>query len=207
MPEPSEQPEEEKIARNVYDKYHTKNPIARYLMTNFLNHFDKNFGRINSYKCLEVGCGEGYLLSHIKELSPATYLEGIDFSEKIIDFARNHNPDITFKAASVLDLPFEREEFDLVIACEVLEHIDDYHKALDEIQRVGSKHFILSVPQEPVWRMLNMARFKYLGQLGNTPGHVNHWSRRSFLKLIEQYFEIESKHSPFPWSMVLCSKR
>ena len=36
------------------------------------------------------------------------------------------------------------------------------------------------MPREPLWRGLNMARGAYLKDLGNTPGHVNHWSKRSF---------------------------
>lgn len=196
-----------KISGNVYDKYHSKNPIARYLMNNFLKTFDSHFGKTKPLKCLEVGCGEGHLLSHIHQSSPATYLDGIDFSQKIIDCARANNPDIFFKQADILDLPYESEEFDLVVTCEVLEHIDAYAQALSEIRRVGNKRFIFSVPQEPVWRFLNIARLKYIGQLGNTPGHLNHWSKKAFLKLIEEYFKIETELSPFPWTMVSCSKK
>lgn len=195
------------ISGNVYDKYHSKNPIARHLMNNFLKTFDAHLRRIRPQKCLEVGCGEGYLLSHIDQLFPGTYLEGIDFSQEIIDFARLKNPDVYFKQASVLDLPYESDAFDLVIACEVLEHVDAYTKALSEIQRVGNTHFIFSVPQEPVWRYLNMTRLKYVGQFGNTPGHLNHWSKKAFLRLIEPYFKIEFELSPFPWTMVSCSQK
>ena len=39
-------------------------------------------------------------------------------------------------------------------------------------------HLLVSVPREPLWRALNVARGAYLRELGNTPGHVNHWSKR-----------------------------
>ena len=49
---------------------------------------------------------------------------------------------------------------------------------LAEMARVARRHLLVSVPREPLWRGLNMARGAYLRDLGNTPGHVNHWSKR-----------------------------
>ncbi|MDG2169878.1 MAG: hypothetical protein P8L44_18365, partial [Opitutales bacterium] len=64
-------------------------------------------------------------------------------------------------------------------------------------------HYVFSVPREPIWRILNMARFKYLGDWGNTPGHLNHWSLNSFTKSVtENGFEIVEVLNPFPWIMV-----
>lgn len=64
-----------------------------------------------------------------------------------------------------------------------------------------------SVPREPMWRVLEMARGKYPGALGNTPGHVNHWGRASFLELIARRFDVLQTRSPLPWTMVLCRRR
>jgi hypothetical protein len=52
-----------------------------------------------------------------------------------------------------------------------------------------------------------MARGKYLGALGNTPGHVNHWGRGAFLQLMSRRFDILQVRSPLPWTMVLCRRR
>ncbi len=62
---------------------------------------------------------------------------------------------------------------------------------------------IVSVPREPLWRTVNMARGAYLKDLGNTPGHVNHWSKRSFVSLLERHGEVVEARSPFPWTMLL----
>ena len=51
-------------------------------------------------------------------------------------------------------------------------------------------HLLVSVPREPLWRALNMARGAYVRELGNTPGHVNHWSRRGFAALLSRYGEV-----------------
>ena len=64
-------------------------------------------------------------------------------------------------------------------------------------------HLLVSVPREPLWRGLNMARGAYLKDLGNTPGHVNHWSKRSFTELLSRHGQVVEATSPFPWTMLL----
>jgi hypothetical protein len=73
--------------------------------------------------------------------------------------------------------------------------------------RVASRWLLVSVPHEPLWRILNMARGAYLRQLGNTPGHLNHWTQRSFVSLLRGYGEVVVTRSPFPWTMLLVRLR
>ena len=88
-------------------------------------------------------------------------------------------------------------------AIEVLEHVPDPEHTLAEMARCASGHLLVSVPREPMWRMLNMARGAYLSDLGNTPGHLNHWSKRSFVRMLERYGQVVQARSPFPWTMLL----
>ena len=74
---------------------------------------------------------------------------------------------------------------------------------VSEMARCAQRHLLVSVPREPLWRMLNMARGAYWPALGNTPGHLNHWSRSSFVKLLSRHGEVVEVRSPFPWTMVL----
>jgi hypothetical protein len=69
--------------------------------------------------------------------------------------------------------------------------------------RCARGHLLVSVPREPLWRMLNLARGAYWTSLGNTPGHLNHWSRRSFVELLSRHGEVVEARSPFPWTMLL----
>ena len=101
------------------------------------------------------------------------------------------------------NLPFADDEFDVATAIEVLEHVPDPEHTVAEMARVAGRHLIVSVPREPLWRGLNMARGAYLKDLGNTPGHLNHWSKRSFARLLEQHGEVVETRSPFPWTMLL----
>ena len=83
----------------------------------------------------------------------------------------------------------------------------DPDATLAEMARVARRWLLVSVPREPMWRALNMARGAYWRSLGNTPGHVNHWSKRGFVSLLERYGEVEQARSPFPWTMLLVRLR
>ena len=86
---------------------------------------------------------------------------------------------------------------------EVLEHLDDPERALGEICRVSKRWVVCSVPREPVWRALNLMRLKYVGGLGNTPGHVNHWSKQGFTDFVSRRLDVRRRLSPFPWTMIV----
>jgi hypothetical protein len=60
------------------------------------------------------------------------------------------------------------------------------------------------VPNEPLWRALNMARGAYLSDFGNTPGHLQHWGSRSFRRFIETELDVIEMSRPLPWLMALC---
>jgi hypothetical protein len=62
---------------------------------------------------------------------------------------------------------------------------------------------LVSTPQEPLWRILNVLRGAHWRSLGNTPGHLNHWSKRNLFKLASQYGSVAATRSPTPWAMVL----
>ena len=90
-------------------------------------------------------------------------------------------------------MSYPSKAFDLVIACEVLEHIMYPAKVLAEAKRLSRRYAIFSVPREPIWRVLNVARGRYLADLGNTPGHINHWSTQSFVNQVgDRAFVVES---------------
>ena len=57
--------------------------------------------------------------------------------------------------------------------------------------------------REPLWRALNVLRGAYVRELGNTPGHLNHWSKRSFVELLSRHGEVVEVRAPFPWTMLL----
>jgi SAM-dependent methyltransferase len=193
------------IVGNVYDKYGTRNLIARWLMARFLGAVGDFYRQVGPRTVLEVGCGEGRLADHLIGRGPAPQR----FVASDVDLRRIDDIDrrIELRAASVYDLPFTAGEFDLVICCEVLEHLERPEDALAEVTRVAKKAVILSTPREPLWRALNVARMKYLRDLGNTPGHLNHWGRRQLIGLAGTRLTDVQVKSPIPWTVLLGTPR
>jgi len=198
------------VIGNTYDKYGSKNPIVRRIMAGFSGALSSLVAQARPSSIHEVGCGEGYWVRLWNSQGIET--RGSDFSEKVIELARENSkerslPEDSFSVRSIYDLEQGRDSADLLVCCEVLEHVEDPESALAALQRTASNYVIVSVPREPIWRVLNMIRGKYWGQLGNTPGHLNHWSSRSFIRLVSQYFDIMEIRKPFPWTMLLCRVR
>jgi 2-polyprenyl-3-methyl-5-hydroxy-6-metoxy-1,4-benzoquinol methylase len=197
------------IAGNYTDKYGSGNPIHRKLMAGFHAALDELLEHSGAKTVHEVGCGEGHLSAHLYQRGLA--VRGSDFSEQVIDAARKNASacklDIEFKVASVYDLAPPDDAAELVVCCEVLEHLDDPQRGLEVLSKLAQPWLIVSVPREPLWRFLNMARGKYINDLGNTPGHLNHWSRRSFVQFLSRRVDIVEVRMPLPWTMILCRAR
>jgi ubiquinone/menaquinone biosynthesis C-methylase UbiE len=197
---------------NTYDKYGSTNPVVRRLMARFERTLDELFTIAEPATILDVGCGEGVLTEQwAARINPAppTRIVGIDLEDPKLaaEWAQRRRPNLTFAPMEVERLEFADGEFELVAATEVLEHVTDPERALAEMARVAGRHLLVSVPHEPLWRALNMARGAYLRQLGNTPGHLNHWTRRSFVSLLGRYGEVAEVRAPFPWTMLLVRVR
>lgn len=194
-------------AGNYYDKYNTRNPVARALMQGFLRSF---MGLAELAKpagtALEVGCGEGELSMRLARAGWT--VQGCDIAEEAVEEARRRSAAaglaIPFQALDVLQAGDAYEPSDLVVCCEVMEHLEEPEAALGILAGLSRRYLLLSVPREPVWRMLNMARGRYWSDLGNTPGHIQHWSRKSYLALLERHLDIVAVRSPLPWTLALC---
>jgi 2-polyprenyl-3-methyl-5-hydroxy-6-metoxy-1,4-benzoquinol methylase len=188
---------------NTFDKYGSTNPVVRRLMSRFERDLGELFTRAAPESVLDVGCGEGILTE--QWAGAAGRVVGIDLDDPKLaaEWAARARPNLTFQAVPPGDLPFEAGEFDLAAAIEVLEHVPEPERTVSEMARVARRHLLVSVPHEPLWRILNVARGAYVRDLGNTPGHVNHWSRRGFVELLGRYGEVAEVRSPFPWTMLL----
>jgi 2-polyprenyl-3-methyl-5-hydroxy-6-metoxy-1,4-benzoquinol methylase len=193
------------VTGNTYDKYGSTNPVVRRLMAGFERTLDELFAAAAPQSLLDVGCGEGVLIHKwAGRLAPRPVV-GIDLEDPAIqaEWAKRQAPNLTYRIMKAENLPFGDGEFDVATAIEVLEHVPDPEHTVAEMARVASGHLLVSVPREPLWRALNMARGAYLRDLGNTPGHVNHWSKRSFVELLRRHGEVVEARSPFPWTMLL----
>ncbi|MDZ7675215.1 MAG: class I SAM-dependent methyltransferase [Acidimicrobiales bacterium] len=189
------------ITGNTYDKYASQNPVERRLMAGFFRALEASLPTTPPGYVLEVGVGEAEVTSIVSDRYGDLTVAGIDLPDPALAAAWSGKP-VAGSFADIVALPFSDDRFDLVLAIEVLEHVDDPDGALAEIARVATRDIVVSVPREPIWRVANMARGKYLSDLGNTPGHVQHWSAKRFTALVARHFEVVEVRTPFPWTMV-----
>ena len=190
---------------NTFDKYGSENAVVRRLMARFRGTLDELWRIAEPRSVLDVGCGEGVLTEEWAERLGERRIVGIDLEDPKLraEWERRRRANLEFVTADATALRFADEEFDLAAAIEVLEHVPDPETTVAEMARVAERHLLVSVPREPLWRGLNLARGSYWGSLGNTPGHLNHWSKRSFASLLSRHGSVVEARSPLPWTMLL----
>ena len=150
-----------------------------------LERFEKTLQHIlEQGSLLDVGCGEGYWL---KFLSERTYLQlsGSDVSQNRINLSKKNinNGKISLSVDDIRELPYESKEFDQVTALEVLEHVPEWQKGLDELIRVASKRVIITVPYN---QKLKYEVCPDCGGKAYIDGHLNSFTEDDFQNINEK---------------------
>ncbi len=190
-------------------KYLTRNPISQWLITGFFRSLARSVALVGSEgairSVIEFGCGEGVSTRALKRILPGARLHGFDLHRPSVQIARHICDQAKVFVGDVCAAPMASDSADLVLMLEVLEHLPDPRAAIQEAMRVSRGWCIFSVPNEPLWRVLNMLRGAYWRDWGNTPGHINHWSANSFAELLmSQSLAIVYLCKPLPWLMAVC---
>jgi ubiquinone/menaquinone biosynthesis C-methylase UbiE len=187
-----------------YKKYNSKNPLMGIVISNFMKNLKGTAASLeNIHNVIDIGCGEGFVINCLGYPK----ITGVDISGNALRIAKEKNPECNFCSGSIYEISFKENSFDLVIATEVLEHLEKPEFALQEIRRISKNYCILSVPNEPYFRAMNFFRGKNMTRFGNDPEHVQNWSSGKFVSLIETYFDVLEVRKPFPWTMVLCKNK
>ncbi|MEN3751905.1 methyltransferase domain-containing protein [Mangrovibacter sp. SLW1] len=114
---------------NTYDKYGSSNPIVKWMMNGFESTLSGFVSQANPKSIHEVGCGEGFWVMRWNEEKGIT-TRGCDFSHEVIKIAQENaigrgiDPSI-FTPKSIYDLESGTDNADLVVCCEVLEHLEE----------------------------------------------------------------------------------
>jgi ubiquinone/menaquinone biosynthesis C-methylase UbiE len=186
-----------------YKKYMSKNPLIRHATVRFLNDIVSLAGSVDISTILDAGCGEGFVACRFGDKR----LIGMDISSRSLTVARQRSHELSLAMGDVNGIPFRDESFDMVIICEVLEHLEMPEKALAEASRVSKRYCLFSVPREPYFMLMNLLRGKYITRLGNNMEHIQHWTMKGFIEYLSQNFDVLDVRCPFPWTVVLCEKR
>ena len=123
-------------------------------------------------KILDIGCGDGVLLSLIKNAA----LYGVDLDQTSLDYAAT-KVKAKFLLASADKLPFKANFFDVVLATEIIEHLDQPKLMLMEIQRVlkSDGRLILTTPVKQSGKLTDQL-------------HVREFSSAELKNMIQIYF-------------------
>jgi SAM-dependent methyltransferase len=197
----------------VDQNYFSGNLLIRCLLNRFLSRVADILNRIQaaSRLGLDVGCGEGHLISYLHKREIIGDLVAVDLNTEKIRFAKNRLPAFKYFTADINKLTFKQDTFDYVLANEIFEHLPEPIGAIQELRRVLKKgaYLVISVPHEPFFHWGNLIQGKYWNRMGRTPAHVNFWNRKQFRKLLSGYAEIEEEYcfSTFPWLLYRCAMK
>lgn len=178
---------------------------TRWITGRFIHNVIKKIGDIGPGSILDVGCGTGYVTGKIEGALGVEVL-GVDISKNRLSMAQR-NMKGGLLIADATRLPFKNSCFDLVIATEILEHLDDPVSAIDEFKRVSRRDVIVTVPNEPFFRMANFFRGKNMKRLGNTQGHIHHFSKNYLYYILNDHFsDVLVRTNAFVWLIAVARK-
>lgn len=150
---------------------------------------------LRSPRILDLGCGTGWLTTILGRFGPTT---GVDLSPVAIHRAQGLFPDVTFMAGDLFGLPFPDEAFDVVVAVQVLDHVENQRRFLDLAVRLLTRggHLILITTNAK-----NMARWtrSELEQFAGGLQPVEEWvTPRELRSLLEPQFKLKQLRTILP---------
>lgn len=215
------------------EKHTTKNPIGRMFLDNFLTTVVMTIKPLDIESVLDVGCGEGFTLNRLQQEKIGKKLEGVDAVKESLAVGKKLHPQLSLKEGDIYNLRYSANSFDIVLCTEVLEHLQDPGKGLQELLRVSKRYALVTVPNEPWFTFQRIARLKNALHLGAHPEHIQHWTSGGFEKFVlnsrhsglsrvsankdsgvagapqndDNQVKILVKKLPFPWTMLLLEKK
>lgn len=121
-----------------------------YRLPKFASMLRKHLPSINGMKILEIGGGVGEMYENItkeyKTQGGVFYYTITEYAPNAVNYLKNiykNDNKVTVAYADAQNLPFDDNMFDLVLAFDVLHHVEDPHKMISEMVRVSSKYIYL----------------------------------------------------------------
>ena len=119
-------------------------------------------------KVLEIGCGLGYFSERAYKLGAK--VTGVDVGKNLLKISKKRVPKGIFILGSASQLPFSKESFDFVLCTEVIEHVENQRKAIEEMFRVIKKGGMLVITSP---NRFFKPLFDFLSKIGVRPYHGN----------------------------------
>lgn len=137
-------------------------------------------------KILDLGCGEGIQLQHLGNYFPNASVFGIDYLQENIAICQRHNLDCT--QGDVYNLTLPDNAIDAIVFMEVIEHLTEPQKAIDEIYRILKPNgfLVIGFPNDRFFLFARLLLLK-LKEARYDPGHVKQWSPREMKTFLETH--------------------
>jgi len=161
----------------------------------------------------DAGCGNGIYLGYLKNKHSNINLCGFDFSEKIVEIAKNNTNIEKIKVGNLESMPFDDESFDLILCTQVIEHLLNDKKGISELYRTLKKGGYLVISTDNKYNIISkllnfpimilLSPYMIVKKMFRSKKYFPHKSYffKEFKDLIgTQNFEIE-KFSTFRFSM------
>lgn len=195
------------------DKYNTMNPVKQYLIKGYKERLYEFVESEKPKQVLDLGCGEGIIIKYLKSKNSNYEFRGIDFSKEAINKAKRLNPYASFLVRDLynLDESIIKKNYDIVLWLEVMEHLEHPEKVLREINKLKFEKLIISVPWEPIFRLVvllgNFYSWDKIKNLGRNKNHVQHFNKQKLKNLLKKFFKIQEMVYQFPWIFVVARPR
>lgn len=152
-------------------------------------------GDISHDSILEVGAGEGSVVSRLDETGFATDLYALDISESGIERIKQRNIP-SMRECQLYDgyqIPYADNQFDIVILSHVIEHLEYPRLLIREASRVG-KSLVVEVPLEHTLKLPQDFVFNRVGHINvYTPQTIRHLLQSCNLMVLKQVVTVHSK--------------
>jgi SAM-dependent methyltransferase len=148
---------------------------------------------------LELGCGTGAVITEIQRRGIARELTALDYSEAAVEYLRQRSQGIRCIAGDVMTTrALDGDEFDVVVASHVLEHLEDPRSLLRALPAsISFRYLILEVPLDDL--LASRIKNRVRDRRTNAAGHVQFFTPRSFDELVTgSGFEILRRHRYVP---------
>ncbi len=135
-------------------------------------------------RVLDMGCGTGYGSGELAK--QASKVPGLDVSGEALSYAREHfsgSGNVEFVEGSAAAVPLLDRGFDLIVAFEVIEHLEDWRKLLEEARRLmaAGGQFIVSTPNKSYYQATRAVS-------GPNPYHSHEFEFDEFREALAEYF-------------------
>lgn len=178
-------------------KYQFRGAFHRGLIRRLMGRLAQHLQSLQPKTILDVGGGEGFFTSYLVKSFSDARLTVLDYAPEDLERLRKRLPTVETIQGDAHSFDLGRR-FDLVVATEILEHLDRPQAALQQFAAHGDR-LVMSVPWEPFFMLGNLARGKNVSRLGNDIEHVNHWYPGSFKRFLSREIVVDSVAPSFPW--------